>query len=320
MSNMDTMSDDEFIDSIRMSHTHANDRASLGTVSAVASAAPVASAGTGTSRGTRAASTRAASTRAASTRSTAKRASTASTVSTVAASTVGYVDQARDLLAAYPEKVTEEEMTYLLAEHGMYRAGGHDDLISSYIIVCGIEEYVQTYTGSFEFMRSLSASVSNWGMGLWSPARWKGAANCLRAEAMRTAWAQVVSEPVTKTVANAIYTAVFDGTRVTVKITKHWEAGKTEQVCKFLSGSDNDSDYTGFAFLRGSTLQMWSRFKDNTRLARAMEVILGDPDASGEAYAIESNRCFRCNRTLTVPSSIHRGLGPECASLYAQGK
>ena len=315
MSNMDTMSDDEFIDSIRMSHTPANDRASLGTVSAgasVASAAPVASAGTGTSRGTRAASTRAASTR-----STAKR---ASTVVPSTASTVGYVDQARDLLAAYPEKVTEPEMTYLLAEHGMYRAGGHDDLISSYIIVCGIEEYVQTYSGSFEFMRSLSASVSNWGMGLWSPAKWKGAANCLRAEAMRTAWAQVVSEPVTKTVANAIYTAVFDGTRVTVKITKHWEAGKTEQVCKFLSGSDNDSDYTGFAFLRGSTVQMWSRFKDNTKLARAMEVILGDPDASGEMYAIESNRCFRCNRTLTVPSSIHRGLGPECASLYAQGK
>jgi hypothetical protein len=230
------------------------------------------------------------------------------------------VDQARTLLAGYPEKVTEEEMTYLLAERGMYLAGGHDDLLSSYVIVCGIEEYVQTYRGSFDFMRSLSASVSAWGMGLWSPARWKGAANCLRAEAMRTAWAQVVSEPVAKRVANAIYTAVFDGTRVTIKITKHWEAGKTEQVCKFLSGSDNDSDYTGFAFLRGSTVQIWSRFKDNTKLARAMEIILGDPDASGEAYAVESNRCFRCNRTLTVPSSIHRGLGPECASLYAEGR
>ena len=304
MSNMDFMSDDEFIDSIRMSHTHANDRASLSTVTSAASGA---SASTATSTGARAASTR----------STAKR---ASTVDPSTASTVGYVDQARELLATYPEKVTEEEMTYLLAEHGMYRAGGHDDLLSSYIIVCGIEEYVQTYSGSFDFMRSLSASVSNWGMGLWSPARWKGAANCLRAEAMRTAWARVVAEPVAKRVANAIYTAVFDGTRVTVKITKHWEAGKTEQVCKYLSGSDNDSDYTGFAFLRGTTVQMWSRFRDNTRLARAMEIILGDPDASGEAYAIESNRCFRCNRTLTVPSSIHRGLGPECASLYAEGK
>ena len=277
---------------------------------------------TGRAASTRKASTRKASTRKASTGRAAstRKASTGDTSTGRAASPVGYVDQARDLLAAYPEKVTEEEMAYLLAEHGMYRAGGHDDLLSSYIIVCGIEEYVQTYSGSFDFMRSLSASVSNWGMGLWSPARWKGAANCLRAEAMRAAWAQVVAEPVTKKVSNAIYTAVFDGTRVTVKITKHWEAGKTEQVCKYLSGSDNDSDYTGFAFLRGTTVQMWSRFKDNTRLARAMELILGDPDASGEAYAIESNRCFRCNRTLTVPSSIHRGLGPECASLYAEGK
>ena len=301
---LSTLSDDDFIESIRTVHVHAGERMSPST-------------STGDTSTGRAVSTRSASTgRAVSTR----KASTGRATPTRAASPVGYVDQARDLLAAYPEKVTEEEMAYLLAEHGMYRAGGHDDLISSYIIVCGIEEYVQTYSGSFDFMRSLSASVSNWGMGLWSPARWKGAANCLRAEAMRAAWAQVVAEPVAKKVSNAIYTAVFDGTRVTVKITKHWEAGKTEQVCKYLSGSDNDSDYTGFAFLRGTTVQMWSRFKDNTRLARAMEIILGDPDASGEAYAIESNRCFRCNRTLTVPSSIHRGLGPECASLYAEGR
>jgi len=311
---LSNMSDDDFIESIRTIHVHAGERMSPSTSTGDTS--------TGRAASTRAASPGKASTgRAASPRKASTgRAASPRAASSGAASPVGYVDQARTLLAAYPEKVTEEEMAYLLAEHGMYRAGGHDDLLSSYVIVCGIEEYVQTYSGSFDFMRSLSASVSNWGMALWSPARWKGAANCLRAEGLRTAWAQVVAEPVAKRVANAIYTAVFDGTRVTIKVTKHWEAGKTEQVCKFLSGSDNDSDYTGFAFLRGSTLQMWSRFKDNTRLARAMEIILGDPDASGEAYAIESNRCFRCNRTLTVPSSIHRGLGPECASLYAEGR
>ena len=45
-------------------------------------------------------------------------------------------------------------------------------------------------------------------------------------------------------------------------------------------------------------------------------LILGQPTKSAEsreAYALLSSRCARCNRTLTVPASIHRGLGPECA-------
>jgi hypothetical protein len=28
---------------------------------------------------------------------------------------------------------------------------------------------------------------------------------------------------------------------------------------------------------------------------------------------MRENACYRCGRTLTVPASVHRGLGPECA-------
>ena len=35
-----------------------------------------------------------------------------------------------------------------------------------------------------------------------------------------------------------------------------------------------------------------------------------------EAYAIGSGKCACCGRTLTVPASVHRGLGPDCAKKY----
>lgn len=31
-------------------------------------------------------------------------------------------------------------------------------------------------------------------------------------------------------------------------------------------------------------------------------------------------RCCKCGRKLTVPSSIEMGMGPECASIYAQAQ
>jgi len=33
-----------------------------------------------------------------------------------------------------------------------------------------------------------------------------------------------------------------------------------------------------------------------------------------EAHALSSGNCLACLRTLTVPASIHRGLGPDCAA------
>lgn len=84
------------------------------------------------------------------------------------------------------------------------------------------------------------------------------------------------------------------------------------QVIAYLSGSDNDSDYTGFGFVesteRGYVVRVWKRFKGNHALVRDASLFLGAPDA-----ALQSAHCFRCHRTLTVPASIHAGLGPECA-------
>lgn len=86
------------------------------------------------------------------------------------------------------------------------------------------------------------------------------------------------------------------------------------------------SDWTGFGFLAGNEVKFWARFRqmnDEIRLARigkAVATVLRDPAAAGESYALKSNRCCRCDLPLTVPASIHRGLGPECAKKRAKLK
>ncbi len=79
-------------------------------------------------------------------------------------------------------------------------------------------------------------------------------------------------------------------------------------ILSFLSGPDNEADYTGFAFIaNGRTLKVWKRFADNTSLVADAKTFLADPKA-----ALESTFCGRCHAVLTVPESIERGFGPEC--------
>ncbi len=118
-------------------------------------------------------------------------------------------------------------------------------------------------------------------------------------------------------VQNGIYTVEFDGTYRTIRISDcdFGEFAEGTQVAEFLRGQDNESDYAGFAFVQGSTFKVWSRFADAAELIKALDSLLQADDAGsyGEAYARRSGRCWRCGRTLTVPSSLHRGLGPDCA-------
>lgn len=85
-------------------------------------------------------------------------------------------------------------------------------------------------------------------------------------------------------------------------------------VLSYLSGSDNDSDYTSFGHVDPSgNVKVWTKHRQNATLVEAMKVLIGSPSAAREAYAEQSGCCSRCGRTLTVPTSLHAGLGPECA-------
>jgi hypothetical protein len=89
-----------------------------------------------------------------------------------------------------------------------------------------------------------------------------------------------------------------------------------------LSGPNNESDYTYlgvFCAVTGDVrLTRASKMNDNStpiKVVRwALKHVYGDrllPDG----YAIHhEGKCGCCGRTLTVPESIKRGIGPECWS------
>jgi hypothetical protein len=124
--------------------------------------------------------------------------------------------------------------------------------------------------------------------------------------------------PVQPFIPNGTYTVVWgSGDRRTIRLGKGFKDRPETQIASFLSGSDNESDYTGFATVTGQNVAVWKRFRDgDTLITKALEFVLKKPEDAatyGMAYAMESGNCYRCGRTLTVPASIHRGLGPECA-------
>jgi hypothetical protein len=130
------------------------------------------------------------------------------------------------------------------------------------------------------------------------------------------------SEAVTPTCANGTYTIVLDeaGDYRTIRLTDAPETMNKRQgtqIAAYLSGSDNEGDYTGFAFVSAGKIGMWKKFHSDTKLSKALVTLLqADKERQadlGQAYALESGNCWRCGRKLTVPASINRGLGPICA-------
>jgi hypothetical protein len=95
-------------------------------------------------------------------------------------------------------------------------------------------------------------------------------------------------------------------------------AGKT--IASYLSGPDNERDFNGFAFIteRGQ-VALWKKHAGiDVRWVAAVNIVLNADAAAqlgfAEAYAERSGRCARCGRKLTVPASLHRGYGPDCAA------
>ena len=157
--------------------------------------------------------------------------------------------------------------------------------------------------------RQASATIDMLLSAEWKPAR-KAAPAAAQAEA-----------PEASAIPEGTYTVVLDSDDyVTIRVqTEAWCEGKV--VASFLCGSDNESSYKGFGFVNGGRINVWSKFRSAQRIVTAAQLLIeGDVDAAheefldrAEAYAMASGRCMRCHRKLTVPSSLHRGLGPDCA-------
>jgi hypothetical protein len=104
-------------------------------------------------------------------------------------------------------------------------------------------------------------------------------------------------------------------------------AGK--RIVSLMTGSDNESSYTGFAFLNNSSVKVWRKKQDKLTNCYAtllecifatlensdLEQVESAFDCFGRTYKVMlSKRCYRCNRKLTNPESIRLGVGPECAT------
>jgi len=125
-------------------------------------------------------------------------------------------------------------------------------------------------------------------------------------------------------IAPGTYTIVrADGSYRTLQIAPAaWADGQL--AISYLSGPDNELSYTGCAFYKGGTkFNMWKRFKTDSALVRDIDTLMRTNITSAherflgqaEAYALKSGQCMRCTRKLTVPASLHRGLGPVCAGI-----
>jgi len=108
-----------------------------------------------------------------------------------------------------------------------------------------------------------------------------------------------------------LYTVVRGGDRRTFRVEVQPSDAKFapgETILSYLSGSDNTGDYTSMAFVVGSALRVFKRYRESAVVEFA-EALMADPDA-----ALVAKHCARCGRTLTTPESIAAGFGPECAS------
>ena len=92
-----------------------------------------------------------------------------------------------------------------------------------------------------------------------------------------------------------------------------------ERILSLLVGSDNESDYQGFAFVQADgKISLWKRYRDSGPWAAYAKMVRFQEhyEARGIEYMIES-RCRKCNRPLTNPESIESGIGPVCAEAEA---
>ena len=107
----------------------------------------------------------------------------------------------------------------------------------------------------------------------------------------------------------------------TIPANSNWCPGK--RVVDLLTGSDNEHDYRGFAFIDDRRISVWRKYITRTNGHRtAYEYYAGmlwslATEGEQSRWAAKYRllvraKCLRCNRTLTDPVSITIGVGPVC--------
>lgn len=86
-----------------------------------------------------------------------------------------------------------------------------------------------------------------------------------------------------------------------------------KRVISLLIGPANTGDYERFGFVEADGVRVWKRYRDTKQAAYAE--IVWEIATGGRVEGCEllvSKRCMLCNRELTTPESLERGIGPLC--------
>lgn len=138
---------------------------------------------------------------------------------------------------------------------------------------------------------------------------------------------QQTSFPRCARILDGIYTVTNTktGGHRTFKIeSRNWSkvAGKEDlkRTIYLLTGSNNESDYTGFGFVTETGINVWNKKKgqDGKKsefeiyAAMAWKLFRGDNSGFENCTVDSACCCYRCGRLLTDPISIQTGIGPVC--------
>jgi hypothetical protein len=93
-----------------------------------------------------------------------------------------------------------------------------------------------------------------------------------------------------------------------------------------LSGPNNEADFSYLGMLDANGFRLTAKSRANAdapsvkAFAWTWNLISADRDLETAPIHIHHNgHCGKCGRTLTVPESIERGIGPECATKMGIG-
>lgn len=116
----------------------------------------------------------------------------------------------------------------------------------------------------------------------------------------------------------AIITLVSEktGTRFTYKIKQ--SDNPNLYFVALLNGPDNESDYAYLGLLRNGVYEHGRKSQIGLDAPSAKAFLyfgaaLSSDTLPAQLQVWHEGRCGRCARKLTVPASVERGIGPECA-------
>lgn len=114
---------------------------------------------------------------------------------------------------------------------------------------------------------------------------------------------------------NGLFTLTFPcGTHKTIRIhTQQLGNMAGKRILSLLIGPQNTDDFEGIAELTPAGVWVWKRWKGKKpdEYAQLLWSLMKGEELEGHSVLV-SKKCMRCNRPLSTPESIERGIGPEC--------